>query len=117
MANFEKSVYGKEGFFYGDNLSESGTLTASEAVEMGTILVRKSGRNWEPATAETFVAGAGIGIAIREVEAGTNVPTDIGISGRFNENWVKIGGAALTDAQRDLLRTSGILAINTNSID
>lgn len=117
MENFEKSTYGKEGFFYGDNFSESGTLTADAEVKMGTILVRKSAKEWEPATASTFVAGAGIGIAIRDVEAGTKVPTDIGISGRFNENWVKLEGNPLTDAQRDLLRTSGILAIRTNSID
>ena len=117
MGNFEKSTYGKEGFFYGDNFSESGVLTADAEVKMGTILIRNSGKKWVPATASTFVAGAGIGIAIRDVEAGTEVPTDIGISGRFNENWVKLEGNSLTDAQRDLLRTSGILAIRTNSID
>lgn len=117
MENFEKTTYGKEGFFYGDNFSESGVLTADAEVKMGTILVRDSGKKWVPATASSLTVGAGIGIAIRDVEAGTEVPTDIGISGRFNVNWIKLEGNPLTDAQRDILRTSGILAIRTNSID
>ena len=38
MKNFEKSTYGKEGFFYGDNFSESGVLTADAEVKMEQFL-------------------------------------------------------------------------------
>ena len=45
MENIEKSTYGKEGFQLGNNIAESATLTASDAVEAGTVLIRSSGKN------------------------------------------------------------------------
>lgn len=117
MENFEKSTYGKEGFQLGNNIAESATLTASDPVEVGTVLIRNSGKNWVPATASTLVAGAGIGIAIAPVESGSAVPCDVSIGGRFNRKFVKVEGTEVTDAQCDILRGQGIIALTLNPID
>lgn len=119
MANFEKHDYGYEGLLYGDNYSESGTLTADAKVERGTIVVRDNDKEWIPADSSTLVAGAGLGVvvAFKGVEAGDKVAFDVGISGRFNRNLLKVDGNPITDAQADLLRGQGIIAIGVHSID
>lgn len=117
MEKIEKSTYGKEGFQLGNNIAESATLTASDAVEAGTVLIRSSGKNWVPATASTLVAGAGIGITIAPVASGSNVPCDVSIGGRFNRKFVKVEGVEVTDAQCDILRGQGIFALTLNPID
>lgn len=109
MANYETAQYGEQGFFFGDNIAESGTLTADARVTKGTVLIRDSGKNWIPATVGNLKAGVGIGLAIADVEPGTAVACDVAISGKFNRNWVKVGDSVVTDAQADLLRGQRII--------
>lgn len=117
MANYEKTQYGKEGFQFGDNIAESGTVTASAEVAIGTVLVRDSAKNWVPADSSTMVAGAGLGLAVEVVAQGSAVPASIGVAGRFNRNYIKCDGTAITDAQADLLRGQGMVALTVNKID
>lgn len=117
MANIETASYGKEGFQFGDRVAESGMLTADEAVEVGTVVVRTSGKEWEPATAVTCVAGKGLGLVVAPVEAGTKVPFDVAIGGKFNRNFIKVDGTGITDEQCDVLRGQGMFVYNVNSID
>jgi len=117
MANYEKTQYGKEGFQFGDNVCESGTITASAAVAVGTVLKRDSDKEWVPAEAADLVAGTGLGLAVAEVESGSSVPFDVAIGGKFNRNFIKVEGDPITDAQCDILRTQGIVALNINPID
>lgn len=116
MANFEKTQYGEGSLRLGNNEAESGTLTAAVDVERGTVLVRDSGKKWKVADAAAVVAGAGLGVAIATVEAGTDVPCDVCVSGRLNRELLKVDGAALTDEQSDILRGQGILALSVTEI-
>lgn len=117
MANFNKETNKIESFLLGNNFAESGTLTASANVVQGTILVRDSGKNWVPATSSTLIAGAGIGVAIEDVASGTTVPCDVGIGGRFNRGLLNVEGDPLTDAQCDILRGQGIIALTIHNIE
>lgn len=117
MDNPEFSSYGKEGLQFGDNIHEAGLLTASDYVAAGTVVVRTTGKKWEPADASTCVAGKGLGVVIADVAKGTDVPFDVAIGGKFNGNLLTVDGAVVTEAQADVLRGQGIVVLKINPID
>lgn len=117
MANIETTVYGEEGFLYGNNISEGGRITTEDDIEKGSVLVRKDGKEWKLAAAADIAAGKGLGLSVDKIEAGTSVSCDIVVSGKVNRNYVKVSGVAITDAQADILRGQGIIAVETKSLD
>ena len=117
MANPEITSYGKEGLQFGNNIHESGLLTATDDIVAGTVVVRTTDGKWEPATAATCVAGKGLGVVIADVAKGTDVPFDVAIGGKFNGNLITVDGVKATVAQADVLRGQGIVVLTINSID
>jgi hypothetical protein len=109
--------------FMGDNEFEQGTLTvpANTTVPAGATLVRELDGKFSPAGGE---ASDILAINPAPVKNKSAAPADISfralISGKVRRDLVTFGGAAITDAQADQLRSYGIIArtvYNTARLD
>ena len=117
--NYEKKSIELQSLLYGDNEFETGTLkvSAGESINVpdGAVLVRGDDGSYAPATAEDTGKAVVVLVdgVITPITAAGDYAVRVCISGRVNRNLLTVAGAAVTDAQVNLLRDYGILALPT----
>lgn len=120
--NIEIIQHGADDLFIGDNEFESGllSLAAAASAKDGWLLKRSSGK-FVVAAAADITAGAVFVLATPDTitnstEASVDYAVRVCVAGKVNRGKVTISDTALTDAQADMLRASGIIAQVVTSI-
>lgn len=120
--NFEINQHEPHNLLIGDNEFETGLLklAGGATAKDGYVVTRNADGNFEIASSvaagTAFVLANIDDITNPSASAAATFPVRVCISGRVKRSLVSLGGTALTKAQADLLRASGIIAVDVTSI-